>query len=191
MTKSRFTRFAIVAAALAGAALSARADIIPTFTSDPAVGSNFKWNYSTSVTLDQRVDPGDFFTIYDFKGLVPGTNTQPTGWTFSSSLLGTTPGRVAVNDDPNVPNLTWTYNGPSQTGPMDLGTFSALSKFNLLSKDDFAAQATRSTGPNTGSKIDNVGTVSVPVPEMSALLPIVAVCSVGAMSVLFRRRRAS
>ena len=40
------------------------------------------------------VTTGDYFTIYDFGNFLAGSNLQPVGWTFSSSLLGTTPGLV-------------------------------------------------------------------------------------------------
>lgn len=181
--------------AMTATALSLRADIIPTLSGVTTAGSNFSWNYATNVTVDEKVQPGDFFTIYDFGSIVAGTNVQPANWAFSSSLAGVTPSRVAPQDDPNVFNLTWTYTGTTEiTGQALLGTFSALSQTNLLRSDNFAAHATRSTSPNVNTKIDNIGTVSVPVPEMSALAPIIGVCGFGMIGFarsLVRKRRAS
>jgi hypothetical protein len=172
--------------------LAVRGDIIPTLSSTSPTGGNFDWNYSANVTVDQNVQRGDFFTIYDFGNFVSGSNAQPTGWTFSSSLVGTNPSLVKPKDNPSILNLTWTYTGTMPiSGSAPLGIFSIVAKTNQLRTSDFAAEATRSTGPNTGSKVDNIGNISVPVPEMSALLPIGSVCSAGLLSLLpgFLRRR--
>jgi len=174
--------------------LAVRADVIPTLSSVNPAGSDFTWDYSSNVTVDQMVVRGDFFTIYDFGTFVTGSNTQPTGWTFSSSLIGITPSRVAPKDNPSLLNLTWTYTGATPiTGSAALGIFSIITETNQLRTSDFAARATRSTGPNAGTKVDNVGNVSVPVPEMSALLPILIVCGAGLLSLAtpyLRRLRA-
>lgn len=188
MRKTYFLGLAAIGATI----LMARADIIPTFSSTAPVGSNFTWNYSSNLTVDQQINPGNFFTIYDFGAFVPGSNTQPANWTFSSSLLGITPSLVTPADNASILNLTWTYNGTTPiTATGALGIFSIVSKTNQLRTADFAAEATRSTGPNAGTKIDNVGSISVPVPEMSALLPILSVCGASLLSLApsFLRRR--
>jgi hypothetical protein len=179
--------------AFGAAIFAARADIIPTLSTISPSGSNFTWNYAGNVTVDQMVQAGDFFTIYDFGKFNAGSNLQPSGWTFSSSLTGTTPSLVLPTDDPLLQNLTWTYTGATPiNGSAALGAFSVVTGTNQLRTSDFAAQATRSTGPNAGSKVQNIGEVSVPVPEMSALLPILSVCGVGFLATLpsmLRRRK--
>jgi len=168
------------------------ADVIPLLSSITPSGSDFTWNYSASVTVDQRVEHGDYFTIYDFGNFALGSNTQPVGWVFSSALVGVTPPLVLPFDDPSILNLTWTYIGQTPiVGPAALGIFSINTDTNQLRTADFASEATRNGGPNDGTKIDNVGNVSVPVPEMSALLPILSVCSAGLLALLpsFLRRR--
>ncbi len=176
-------------AVLAGAILTAHGDIIPTLDSVTPEGTDFRWNYTANVTIDQKVTAGDYFTIYDFGSLLPGSNVQPAGWTFSSLLIGTTPATVLPKDNPNILNLTWTYNGATPiSGSAFLGTFSVVSTTNQLRTDYFTAHATRASG---STKIDNIGFVSVPVPEMSALSPIIGVCGFGAigyLSSLLRRR---
>src|SRR6266849_3357610 len=112
--------------ALGGAA---HADIIPHLISVTPDGPNFRWTYEADLTNDERLDltknPA-FFTIYDFAGLVPGTNMQPVDWTFSSALLGVTPPKTVPDDNAGVPNLTWTYTGGIVgPGPLLLGDFSA------------------------------------------------------------------
>jgi hypothetical protein len=174
----------------------ARADIIPTLSPSapaPAVGG-FTWNYSVNVTLDQRVTTGDFFTIYDFGSFTAGSNLQPVGWTFSSSLTGITPALVLPTDNPALLNLTWTYTGTTEiNGAAALGNFSVVAATDQLRASDFAAEATRNGGLNDGSKVDNVGQISVPIPEMSALFPILSVCGAGIVasipSVLRRRKK--
>ncbi|MEP6602483.1 MAG: hypothetical protein ABJB69_00885 [Spartobacteria bacterium] len=146
-----------------------------------------------NVTIDQMVTTGDYFTLYDFGAFTAGSNMQPAGWTFFSSLLGTTPAQVNATDNPSLLNLTWTYTGATPiTGSAFLGNFSVIAGTDQLRTADFAAEATRSTGPNAGTKVDNIGRVSVPVPEMSALLPILSVCGAGfvaSVPSLLRRRR--
>src|ERR1700726_4158459 len=141
-------RYFLGVIALGVSILAARADIIPTLSNVATNGSNFTWNYSANVTVDETINQGDFFTIYDFGNFVPNSNQQPTGWVFSSSLLGTTPALVTVNDNPNLLNLTWTYQGTTPiTGAMALGTFSIDTSTNQLKVGQFASEATRNSGP--------------------------------------------
>ena len=174
---------------------SVQADIIPNLQTTNAVGGDFRWNYINFVTGDETVHTSDFFTIYDFGNFVAGSNLQPANWTFSSSLLGVNPGPVIVADNPSLLNLTWQYTG---TTPIDgsalLGIFSVITNTDQLRTAQFASEATRLTGPNAGTKIDNVGTIAVPLPEASTLLPIIGVCGVamiaGVPSLLRRRKTA-
>ena len=187
--RTRF--FALCVTALGIASL--RADVIPTLTSTPPTGADFTWNYTTNVTIDQMVQHGDFFTIYDFGNFNSGSNLQPANWAFSSALTGVNPSLVTVMDNPSLLNLTWTYTGNTPiTGSALLGVFSVVTNTNQLRSSDFAAEATRTSGPTAGTKIDNVGTISVPIPEMSTLLPILSVCgaavAAGIPSMLRRRK---
>ena len=171
--------------------LIARGDIIPTLDSITGSSPSFTWNYAANVTVDETVNTGDFFTIYDFGTIAPGSNTQPTGWTFSQALLGPTPALVNATDNPNILNLTWTYTGSTPiSGSAALGIFSVITSTDQLKVGQFSAEATRNGGPNAGTKVDNIGTVSVPVPESSALLPIIGVCAAAVFSTLLRRQRA-
>lgn len=178
---------------VAGMALVARANInLAEPTIGAAAGGGFTWDYSGTVTSTETVTTGSFFTIYDFGNFTPGSNTQPAGWTFSSSLVGTTPNGIAANDDPNIANLTWTYNGATPiNGSALLGDFSVVSSTNVVKDGEFAAQAT-ATGQ--GSIDVNKNNVGVPVPEMSALLPILSVCGAGIAAGIpsyLRRRKQS
>jgi len=173
-----------------------RADIIPSITTatdvTPVGGGNFSWNYSATLTQDENVMSHDFLTIYDFAGYVPGGNTQPAGWTFSAALIGITPGKVTPTDNPHLFNLTWTYTGSTQVGPEALGIFSAVSHTNLAKSGEFASEATKNSGDLAGTKVDNIGNVAVPIPEMSALMPMIVVVGFGAIGLALsylRQRR--
>ena len=182
-------------AAVVAAAVSAHADIIPTLDSITPGSGTFDWNYTANVTADEMVVTGDYFTIYDFQGLIVGSNQQPADWTFSTSLTGVTPSTTNPQDDPTIPNLTWTYVGTETlVGPQPLGTFTVSTTTNLMGTDNFTASATRSNGPNAGTDVDNIGTVAVPVPEMSSFLPMIGVCGIGVAGMatrMLRRRRSA
>ena len=183
--------------------IAAYGDIIPTLNpGTPTLlgmssgGPLFTWNYTANVTVDQMVVTGNFFTIYDFGPFLSLSNHQPAGWTFSSSLTGTNPSLVVPTDNPALLNLTWTYTAATPiNGAASLGDFSVVVvRANQLRSSDFAAEATRNGGPNAGTIVDNVGQISVPIPEMSALLPILSVCGAGfaaSLPSLLRRRKKS
>jgi hypothetical protein len=166
-------------------------DIIPTLSSVTGSAPNFTWDYAASVTVNETVNHGDFFTIYDFSSIMPTTTTQPAGWTFSTALIGTTPGLVNATDNASLWNLTWTYTGAAAIpGSAAIGNFTVVTSTDQMKLGQFSAEASRSNDP-LGTKIDNIGQVSVPVPESTALLPLIGVC---AAALLFaprlRRQRA-
>ena len=155
----------------------AQADIIPSLSSVTGSSPNFTWNYSANVTVNETINTGDFFTIYDFSSIMPTTHNQPSGWTFSTALLGPTPSLVSPIDNANLWNVTWTYTGTAPiVGAQALGIFSVVASTDQLKLGQFTAEATRSNDP-TQTKIDNIGNVSVPVPESTSLLPLIGVCA--------------
>src|SRR2546429_8951968 len=163
--------FILGLALLGSAALIARGDIIPTLNSVTGSSPTFTWNYAANVTVDQTVNTGDFFTIYDFGSIAPGSNTQPTGWTFSQALVGPTAALTSPTDNPSILNLTWTYSGATAiSGSAALGIFSVVTSTDQLKTGQFTAQATRSGGSNAGTEVSNIRQGSVPVPESTALL---------------------
>ena len=183
-------KYLLLITAISTFTLAARADIIPTLDSVTGSSPNFTWNYSANVTVDQTVNTGDFFTIYDFGSIALGSNTQPTGWTFSQALVGPTAALTSPADNPNILNLTWTYNGTTPiNGSAALGIFSVITSTDQLKDGQFTAQATRNSGPNAGTKVSNIGNVSVPVPEPSTLFPILSLCAAIGVDRFLRRRK--
>lgn len=155
----------------------AHGDIIPSLDSVTGSTPNFTWNYSANVTVNQTINTGDFFTIYDFSSIMPTTHNQPSGWTFSTALIGPTPSLVSPSDNASLWNVTWTYTGTTPiAGAKALGIFSVVASTDQLKMGQFTAEATRSNDP-TNTKIDNIGNVSVPVPESTSLLPLIGVCA--------------
>ncbi len=175
-----------------------RADIIPSFDgTTPGTGTNTVWNYSINITSDQQVTTGDFFTIYDFGPFIAGSNVQPAGWTFSSSLMTTPPFGTNPPDNPTLENLTWIYGGastiPSGTHLSGFSVTQATSQFQGAPSTQaayFAAQGTRSTGGSAGTKISNVGQIPVPVPVPEpTTLSLLALAGAGSMLRAIRRRK--
>ena len=79
------------------------------------------------------------------------------------SGAGQTPANTTPHNDPTVPNLTWVYNGPDQTGQIGLGNFSAASTFNQSDFNSFTAQTHR----QVDNHIDhNITDTQVPVPSI-------------------------
>jgi hypothetical protein len=188
---------------LSSGLIAARADIIPTFTG--TTGSQDQqstiWSYTINVTAEQNATSGDFFTIYDFGNFVPDSSSAPAGWTFSASLVGVTPAQTHPTDDPSLYNLTWTYSGPTISGAtpagQNIGPFSiAVSGFDPEFQSptrmgQFAAQGTRATGPDAGTKVNNVGAIPVPaaIPEPSTLALIFGTGGLGMIGRAIARRR--
>jgi hypothetical protein len=120
-----------------GLASVAQAGVLPISETVTLVGGKFNHTYSVIVTNDSVLQPGDFFTVYDFGGLVPDTNLQPANFTFSTALA-----TGASNDDPAIANLTWTYTGGTPlTGTGELMQFTASSTASGSGAWEFASKS--------------------------------------------------
>lgn len=154
---------------LAGSAMATTFDIVPEPVSGTPTpeGPNWRWTYTAQLHPLQRIEAGDWFTIYDFNGFT-GVHSEPAGWVFTSSNIGVTPSDVIPVDNPTIPNLTWTWTGSTiiPTGQsFTLGQFSAVSMFNTPVLANFVSRGTKDVPglPADGTKISNVGMVAVPV----------------------------
>jgi hypothetical protein len=158
----------LVAVAILGTSGSARAGLVPVQVSVTPDNNNFRYTYAVLLPTDSVLQPGDYFTIYNFDGLVPNTATASGApdsgdWSFSTSLIGPTPPGVIPVDNPNIANLTWTYNGPViglDASSVGLGNFWADSLYPTTTQSWFAAH----TGTISGVPDNNITPTSVPVP---------------------------
>lgn len=165
-------------AAVVALASPVSAGIIPASVTVTPEAGNFRWTYSIVLPTDMKLQAGDYFTIYDFGGLVPGTNSQPADWSYSSSMSGPVPVGLAPNDNASIANLTWTYNGATiPSGQVGLGNFWAVSTVGDSVTVAFTAQNPQSsTGQIDRNIVDtlgpaNPGSVEPPagVPEPTTL----------------------
>jgi len=173
-----------VLAALAG---PATAGLLPVSVTVQPEAGNFRWTYSVVLPTDMKLQSGNFFTIYDFAGYVPGSatvsSTSPDSsfadfWSVSTTNVGPTPDRLNPQDDPNTTNLTFRYNGPTiPSGQLTLGNFSATSTFGTTQDSFFTATNPRAADgqidSNITSTLSPVGQEvpgPIPSPEPGTLL---------------------
>ncbi len=166
------TLAAATGAAVAMTARTADAGLLPVSVTVQPEAGNFRWTYSVVLPTDMKLQAGNYFTIYDFAGYQSGsgavTSTSPdesfaSYWTLSTAPLGPTPDRLNPQDDPNITNLTFTYNGPTiPNGQLTLGNFAAASQFGLTGESFFTA-----TNPTaiSGEIDSNITSTLVPVLE--------------------------
>lgn len=178
MTRSQW--FAPLAAvgllALAGG--SATAGLLPTSVTVFPDGGNFRWQYAIVLPTDMKLQSGNYFTIYDFEGLVAGSVVTPDGnWTASVQNVGSTPTLLNPIDDPSIPNLVFTYTGPTiPAGQIGLGNFMATSVFGEKKEVSFTAETNRTSDGLKDSNITSTDaptgddTPPPPVPEPATLL---------------------
>jgi hypothetical protein len=183
MTRRRtwITRLFVAAAAAAGVAVvptPAAAGLLPVSVSVQPEAGNFRWTYSVVLPSDMKLQAGDYFTIYDFGGYVEGSGSVSSPypdssatrfWSFSTSMVGPTPDRLNPQDNPEIPNLTWTYNGPTiPAGQLTLGNFAATSLFQESQVSFFTAQNPRAAGgeidKNITETLTPTGTTPTPTP---------------------------
>jgi hypothetical protein len=107
-----------------------KAGIIPTDVTVTPEAGNFRWTYAVVLPSDMKLQSGDFFIVYNFAGLVPGTVSAPSGWTLTTPAVPPNPANITVPNTSN-PNLLWTYTGPTiPTGQVGLGNFAVASIYS-------------------------------------------------------------
>jgi hypothetical protein len=175
----RIARWILSAAAAVMAAGTATAGLLPTQVTVTPDGGNFRWTYAIVLPTDMRLQSGNSFTIYDFAGYVPGTAAGPDGsWSVSAQNVSMADPLLNPIDNPTLPNLVFTYNGPTiPSGQLGLGNFVAFSTYSDRTAVSFTAQTNRTSD---GLQDNNITTTDAPtglvidnppgVPEPATLL---------------------
>jgi hypothetical protein len=150
-------------------ATPARAGLIPTVVTVAPDHGNFRWTYSVVLPSFTKLEAGNYFTIYDFNGRVPGADGAPPGWSLSTPAVGPVPAHVNIFDNPDVPNLVWTYTGQAtQTGRVSLGDFWATSRFSTNEEGLFVGYSARASD---GKSDTNVTATVIPTPTAPPGVP--------------------
>lgn len=182
------TRLFTAAVAIVVSAGTADAGLLPVSVTVQPEAGNFRWTYSVVLPTDMKLQAGSFFTIYDFAGYQSGSAavsaTSPDDsfaqyWSLSQTKLGPTPDRLNPQDDPNIENLTFTYNGPTiPSGQLTLGNFAATSTFGTTADSFFTATNQTAASGQVDSNItstlaprgnDGGGGIATPEPTTMVL----------------------
>lgn len=180
---SSFGRIGLAAAAIVlCAAVTPALAIQPTLESitpeaDGTVTYHFKIKVDETVRVESEgKEPNpDFFTIFNFTGMVPGSEKQPAGWTFSTSTNGVTPYRggravVAPVDIEGIPNLTWSRTGAPVQGPAEVSGFSVRTTVKETIVGEYGSQVTRKSAgtlnPTTPQELKEARIGSVTTPKL-------------------------
>jgi len=205
-------RWLVIAAINLIATFAVDADIIPNLLSGPTPigGGQFEYDYSATVTVGERLDPGatdsntcagatlcvppgTFFTIYDIGGLVSASTTA-SGWDSSTQPTGVTPNGISLTDDPALENVTFTYSGPVASSGAMFDTFKILSTSDLPTTGVFSNQATNDTAGLNGTTLVALGTVEVPGTPASAVAEppyVAAFLGLGVLGFVLLRKHAT
>jgi len=165
------TKYLLMMAGTMLVAGTASAGLLPVKVTVTPEAGNYRWSYAVVLPTDAKLQSGNYFTIYDFNGLVPGGEQAPSDWTFSSAKVGPTPDLLNPIDNAMIDNLTWTYNGATiESGQIGLGNFWAVSTFESA-MDSFFTASTRRTSDgvfdnNITSTSVATGTIVTPPPAV-------------------------
>lgn len=161
--------------------------------------NDFTFNYQGTLGPDEGVRSGDRLIIYDFNGYIPGSifSTLANVSASVENVSSTPVFQPGQTDDPNIPNLVFTYNGPDfQTtgGPFASVNFNGLgarSTFGSTILDAFFTETVKNNPPGEAmTPAYQVGNVSVPfaaVPEPSTWAMMLG--GFGLLGFSARRRR--
>ena len=160
---------------------SASANILIDLVAAPTpAGSNFTYEYSARLE-NHKLYRNDSFTIYDFFGFVSAA-AMPGGWSFTAESI-TAQSLTNVPDDPNIPNLRWTYKGSPITSDMTFTPFRAISTIGVTGGSPYY------TAWSAGGRAGNIGQTVGPVPEPGSIVLFSA--GIGTMVLLHRRRKSA
>jgi hypothetical protein len=165
ISRKLISRLLFTAAVALGVSVTpASAGLLPVSVTVQPEAGNFSWTYSVVLPTNVQLQAGDYFTVYDFSGYVPGTATvtsaypsaaNAANWSVAASLTPQVPAHLNPIDNTTIPSLTWTYNGPTinPAGQVTLGNFSAISTYSTSATGYFTATSTVTTNGQTDANI--------------------------------------
>ena len=162
------SRMFAAAVAIVATVGTASAGLLPTQVSVAPDTGNYRWTYAIVLPTDSKLQAGNYFTIYDFNGMVAGSAiAADANWTANVVSAGATPLVLNPVDDPAISNLVFTYNGPTiPAGQLGLGNFSAISIYGNKMDADFTAETNRTSD---GLKDSNITSTEVPMGEINGV----------------------
>jgi hypothetical protein len=194
--RSRASIGALLSAAALFAGVAVKADIIPVFNvATPLGGGVTEFSYNVSVASGSKVNPNDYFTIYDFNSYIAGSAFAPVDWAISVQNSGVTPSGQLINDDPSIVNITFTYTGATLIGPVNpIGGPGAFGADTTATAIKALGQYTSQTHkhnpghPDNNTIQSNQGFLVTPaaVPETSSLMLLVP--GLVPLGIMLRRR---
>jgi hypothetical protein len=152
--------FLTLICSLSGSAVQqAHAGLIPSGLArslEPGAGGDlYRFSYSVQLTAGSTLNPGDYFTVYDFAGFVTGSPVAPQGWTVQLGMTGQTPPGATPLDDPSIENLTFAYRGSApvvaNNKAVQLGSFSMASFYGGMDLTSFTSEVQHSSDKSTES----------------------------------------
>jgi len=161
-----------------------------------AVPTGYAYNYQGNFSADEGVQTDSRLVIFDFVGYVMDSVASIDS-NFTPSVELTTSGVPIFNftDDPNIPNLVFTYTGAlTDLSNQSFSGLSAISTFGTTVLDGFSALTMKLDEPGGNTVVGSAGLVAVPnavtptpVPEPGMLGLLAA--GLGLMGVALRIRR--
>ena len=184
----------------------ARADL--QFNSSSVVSNIFTYTLNFNNNIDaisglpsQRLQVGDFATIYDLTGLNSATLDPAFASLFTLSVqpFGITPPGIIPGDD-TTSNVTLTYTGPTVTADQSYTNILQVNSISttLNPNGQYTSSTTKNSGISAGTKVGAIGNVTVPgiprsgnpaaTPEPGTFALFVT-AGVSGSAFAFRRRR--
>lgn len=158
--------FAAAVAVVAVSGSTVQAGIIPVSVTVTPEAGNFRWTYAVVLPSDMQLQAGNYFTIYDFGGYVPGTIVTPDGWSASVATNAIAPVGLEPTNNAGIDDLTFTYNGETiPSGQIGLGNFWAVSSVGNSVVTSFTAQNVQfSTGNIDRNIVDTIAPAPAVIP---------------------------
>ena len=189
--------FRRLAAGIAALALSTTAGAtVVTLVNITPDADGFRFNYEGTLNPSEGMVSGNRLVIFDFAGYVEGSIfSSMADYATSTELVSSDLVSPGFDDDPDLVNLIFTYQGPdfrTSGGPYDslsMDGFSAVSRYGLKTRDAFTAGSVKNNpAGDEGSQVITLGSLEVPVvPEPATWAMMVS--GFGIVGGMLRSRR--